>query len=365
LTTPLLPGSTTLATGQIQTVLGPIEPETAGFTLTHEHLLCSLVPYAQAPGTATEAEWVDKPITAERLGWIQRRKYFNREVLKLHDEEVALAEALTLAHAGGGTVVDVTSRGIGRDALGLARISRASGLNIVMGASYYVPPAHPAGTAAKSDEQLYEETLADVTTGVGDTGVKAGVIGEIGIIAPIDDLQTRILQAAVAVSSVTGCPISIHPPLDDAGALDIMRILLDAGADPTNIIMGHLGMAMVDPSALGELAATGCYLQYDHFGSFEDSTFQYQGREALAQNDDERIATLGYLIELGAGDRLLAAQDVCIQVHLRAYGGKGYDHLITNIVPRMRRRGFPQTAIDKIFVSNPARALAFKAPKTI
>jgi phosphotriesterase-related protein len=49
-------------------------------------------------------------------------------------------------------------------------------------------------------------------------------------------------------------------------------------------------------------------------------------------------------------------------VHLRAYGGKGYDHLITNIVPRMRQRGFSQDAIDKIFVGNPARALAFKAP---
>jgi phosphotriesterase-related protein len=357
-----------LPTGQIQTVLGPIEPDAAGFTLTHEHLLCSLVPYAQPPGTATEAEWVNKPITADRLGWIQRRKYVNREVLKLHDEEVALSEARMLAQAGGGTVVDVTSRGIGRDPLGLSRISRASGLNIVMGASYYVPPAHPSGTAEKSDEELYAETLADVTTGVGDTGVRAGVIGEIGIIAPIDDLQTRILQAAVAVSLVTGCPISIHPPLDDAGALDIMRVLLDAGADPTNIIMGHLGMAMVDRGVLAELAATGCYLQYDHFGSFEDSTFQYsiegrgRGREALAQNDDERIATLGYLIELGAGDRLLAAQDVCIQVHLRAYGGKGYDHLITNIVPRMRQRGFSQDAIDKIFVGNPARALAFKAP---
>jgi phosphotriesterase-related protein len=321
------------------------------------------LPYAQPPGTATEAEWVDRPITADRLGWIQRRKYINREVLKLHDEGLALAEARTLAHAGGRTVVDVTSRGIGRDPLGLARISRASGLNIVMGASYYVPPAHPAGTAEKSDEELYEETLADVTRGVADTGVKAGVIGEIGIIAPIDDVQTRILQAAVAVSLATGCPMSIHPPLDDTGALDIMRVLLDAGADPTNIIMGHLGMAIVDRGALAELAATGCYLQYDHFGSFEDSTFQYQGKEALAQNDDERIATLGYLIELGAGDRLLAAQDVCIQVHLRSYGGKGYDHLITNIVPRMKQRGWSESAIDKIFVGNPARALAFKTPR--
>jgi phosphotriesterase-related protein len=352
----------------VQTVLGPIEPGAVGFTLTHEHLLCSLEPYAQPPGTATEAEWVDTPVTLDRLGWLQRRKYVNRTVLKLTDEQEALGEARTLARAGGGTVVDVTSRGIGRDPLGLARISRASALNIVMGASYYVPPAHPPGTADKSDEQFFDETFADVTRGVGETGVKAGVIGEIGIIAPIDELQSRILRAAVAVSLATGCPISIHPPLDDTGALDVMRILTDAGADPTNVIMGHLGMAIVDRGALRELVATGCYLQYDHFGGFEDSTFQYaefkgRGKEPLAQNDDDRIATLGYLIELGTGDRLLAAQDVCLQGHLAAYGGKGYDHLITSIVPRMKRRGFSQDAIDKIFVSNPARALTFQEPE--
>ncbi len=344
-------------------MLGPIEPEAVGFTLTHEHLLCSLEPYAQSPGTGTEADWVDRAVTIDRLGWIQRRKYVNRTVLKLTDEQVALGEARTLARAGGGTVVDVTSRGIGRDPLGLARISRASGLNIVMGASYYVPPAHPTGTADKSDEQLFDETFLDVTRGVGDTGVRAGVTGEIGIIAPIDELQTRILRAAVSVSLATGCPISIHPPLDDTGALDVMRVLIGAGADPTNIIMGHLGMAIADRGALRELVATGCYLQYDHFGGFEDSTFQYQGKEALAQNDDDRIATLGYLIELGAGTRLLAAQDVCLQSHLAAHGGKGYDHLITSIVPRMRRRGFSKQDIFNIFEGNPTTALVFKEPQ--
>ena len=344
-------------------MLGAVDPGSLGITLTHEHLLCTLEPYAAEPETATEAEWVDKPITFDRLGWIQRRKYVNREVLRLTDEQVALKGARELVLAGGGTIVDVTSRGIGRDPLALARIARGTGLNIVMGASYYVPPAHPPGTSDKSDEELYAETVADVLTGVGDTGVRAGVIGEIGIIAPIDDLQTRILQSGVAASLATGCPISIHPPLNDTGALDVMRILVDAGADPANVIVGHLGMAMVDRGALAELASTGCYLQYDHFGGFEDSTFQYQGNELLAHNDDDRVATLAHLIELGYGERILVAHDVCVQVHLSQYGGKGYGHLLTSIIPRMKQRGFSDGAIANIFVDNPARALAFKAPR--
>ena len=298
-----------------------------------------------------------------RLGWMHRLKYVNREVLRLHDERLALKEVQNFALAGGGTIVDVTSRGIGRDPLGLARLARATGLNVVMGASYYVPLAHPPGTENKSDEDLYAETVSDVINGVDDTGVRSGVIGEVGIVAPIDDLQMRILRSAAAASIDTGCPLSIHPPLDDTGALEVMRILLDEGADAGNIVMGHLGMAVVDRGALAELVSTGCYLQYDHFGGFEDSTFQYSGKgEALAQNDEDRIGTFEYLAGLGAEDRLLASHDVCIQTHLRTYGGKGYDHMVNSIVPRMRRRGMSQELIDKIFVANPARALAFKEP---
>lgn len=299
----------------------------------------------------------------ERLGWMHRLKYVNREVLRLHDERLALEEAQNFALVGGGTIVDVTSRGIGRDPLGLARLARATGLNVVMGASYYVPLAHPPGTENKSDEDLYSETVSDVLNGVDGTGIRSGVIGEVGIVAPIDDLQMRILRSAAAASIDTGCPLTIHPPLDDTGALEVMRILLDGGADAGNIVMGHLGMAVVDRGALAELASTGCYLQYDHFGGFEDSTFQYSGKgEALAQNDEDRIGTLEYLAALGAEDRLLASHDVCIQTHLRTYGGKGYDHMVSSIVPRMTRRGMSQELIDKIFVANPARALTFKLP---
>ena len=350
-------------TGKIQTVLGPIQPDSAGFTLTHEHLLCSLVPYAAEPESATDVQWVDAPVTMERLGWIHRLKYVNREVLRLHDEQVVLREARNFALVGGGTIVDVTSRGIGRDPLGLARLARATGLNVVMGSSYYVPRSHPPGTVDKSDEDLYAETVSDVLNGVDGSGVRSGVIGEVGIVAPIDDLQMRILRSAAAASIDTGCPLTIHPPLDDTGALEIMRILLDEGVDAGNIVMGHLGMAVVDRVALAELATTGCYLQYDHFGGFEDSTFEYSGKgQALAQNDEDRIGTFEYLATLGAEDRLLASHDVCIQIHLRAHGGRGYDHMVTSIAPRMRRRGMSQELIDKIFVSNPASALAFKRP---
>ena len=306
---------------------------------------------------------MDTPITIDRLGWIHRRKYVNREVLRLHDERLAAAEAREFALAGGGTIVDVTSRGIGRDPLALARVSRATGLNVVMGASYYVPKAHPPGTAAKTEDELFAETVSDVLCGVGDTGVRAGVIGEVGTVAPIEGAQLRILRAAAAASIETGCPVTVHPPLNDTGAIEVMRILLDEGMAPSAVIMGHLGMAMADPAALAELASTGCYLQYDHFGGFEDTTFHYSGTgNTLSQNDDDRMASLEALADMGVGDRLLVSHDVCIQVHLASLGGKGYAHMLSSIAPRMRRRGFGDDMVEAILVRNPARALTFREP---
>ena len=119
-------------------------------------------------------------------------------------------------------------------------------------------------------------------------------------------------------------------------------------------------MAMVDQESVKELGSTGCYLQYDHFGSFEDSLMIYKDKPALAQNDNDRLESLRTLVELGYEDRLLVSQDVCIQIQRVKYGGKGYAHLVTNIADRMLASGLDKSVIKKIFIENPARILTFK-----
>jgi phosphotriesterase-related protein len=70
---------------------------------------------------------------------------------------------------------------------------------------------------------------------------------------------------------------------------------------------------------------------------------------------------LRHLIDAGFGDKLLVAHDVCRKTSLAAYGGEGYAHILTNVVPLMQRKGFAQSEIDAILVDNPARVLAFEA----
>ncbi len=57
---------------------------------------------------------------------------------------------------------------------------------------------------------------------------------------------------------------------------------------------------------------------------------------------------------------MMIAQDVCQKWMCTRYGGKGYAHILSNIVPRMRKRGWTEEQIHAVLVDNPARALAFK-----
>jgi len=349
-------------TGKIQTVLGPIEPSKFGIAMTHEHLLIDLMSYFTVPEEASWRYWTDRPITMDFLGKIGKGWYINKANLRQYDVNLAIEDVLKFRHAGGNSLVDTTNVGLGRDPLALARISRATGLNVVMGASYYVPIAHPPGTDKKTETQIADEIIRDVTVGVGDTGIKAGVIGEIGCMYPLDATLKRILRGSAHASIETGCPITIHPGFYDPSSHEILDVLMEAGADPKNVIMGHIGPALLDRGLLKELAARGCYIQHDLFG-FEKSDIEYLGKAGTGISDVQRLERLEFLIDNGFGDQLLIGQDVCQVWQYTPYGGKGYAHILENIVPRMKKRGFTDAHINAMLVDNPARALAFKPAK--
>ena len=146
-------------TGMVQTVLGSIDPSELGITIMHEHLLVDLECYFEMPEEATQREWVEAPVTMDRLGKIMANWSHNRDNQRLWSIEVAIDEALKYRYSGGISLVDATSLGIGRDPKALARISRATGLNIIMGGSYYVPVAHPTDMDHRTEDQLMEKII--------------------------------------------------------------------------------------------------------------------------------------------------------------------------------------------------------------
>ena len=131
------------ATGKIQTVLGLIDPTQLGITLTHEHLLIDLTAVFQPPTESSAREQYYAALTPESLGKVRHYGEVNHSNYQVLNVDTAIAEASLYKQFGGASIVDATSIGIARDPTGLARIARATGLNVIMGASFYVSPAHP------------------------------------------------------------------------------------------------------------------------------------------------------------------------------------------------------------------------------
>ncbi len=348
-----------MTAGKIQTVLGQIEPSELGITLTHEHLLIDLTPYFAMPEEASERSWVDAPVTMDRLGGLLKRFITNRSNLQLLDVDEAIEEILKYRYAGGGGLVDTSNVGLARDPLALARIARATGLNIIMGASYYVPLSYPPDLHERSEEDIGDEIIRDLTVGVADTGVRAGVIGEVGNFWPTNETSLKVLRASARASVETGAAILIHPGFHPDSPPHILNTLVEAGTDPKRIIMGHLDVFAVGRDWLRDLAKSGCYMEWDTFGLEDSSVAGGNLDHTQPASDAQRIQMLEFMLAEGFGDQVVIGHDVCTKFHRRKYGGKGYAHILENIVPRMRARGFSEADINRILVDNPARALAF------
>ena len=259
--------------------------------------------------------------------------------------------------AGGGTIVDVTNIGIGRDPKALVRISQATGLNVIMGAGYYVAATHPPEMSLKTEEEITEEIVRDITLGAGDSGIRAGIIGEIGGSWPLQDNEKKVMRAAAHAQQRTGASVSIHLGRSEKAALEICEVLADAGANLSRVIMSHIDVRIREHSMLRKVAEKGCCLEYDLWGW--EGNYPWWIYDFDLPNDMQRIYDLLYLIDEGYLNQILVSHDICKKNQLVRYGGWGYAHISNYVVPTMLKRGMTREQINAIMVENPKRLLCF------
>ena len=342
--------------GLVQTVLGPVHPSELGATTTHEHLYADFSFMYRPAQDSPSPELADTPITLENLGWIRRNYYSNRSNLQLLDVDTTIVEVRKFREVGGGAIVDATTTGIGRNPNALARISRESGVHIIMGAGFYVAAAHPEDMNERSVDNLAREIIGDIVEGVEGSGIRAGIIGEVGCTWPLAPNERKSLSAAAIAQGETGAAILIHPGRHPDAPLEILKLLANGGADISRVIMGHLDRTVFEFDALQSIAASGCFLEWDLFGN-EGS--YYPLAEIDLPSDAQRLDCIKRISDAGYRDRIVIGQDIFTKHRLAKYGGHGYGHIVENIVPKMRRKGFSEDVIRAITVGNPARILAF------
>ena len=186
---------------------------------------------------------------------------------------------------------------------------------------------------------------------------RAGIIGEIGSSWPWTDSEKKVLEAAVAAQRETGAPLLIHPGRDEKAPIELLAAVDRWGGDLRRTVMAHIDRTIYDLGALNEVAATGAYLNFDMFG--HDASYYPLAPHTYMPADHERIAHIEHLVSNGRSSQVLLAHDVCSKHRLKRYGGHGYDHIPTRIIPRLRARGMDEEDVQMVVVDNPTRMLTF------
>ncbi len=319
----MTPGSGGRRATMIQTVTGRVPADELGFTLPHEHTAITL--------------------------WGIRNRWDYWELTA--DEPIVATELEAFRALGGSCLVDLTLPGVGRDPVWLRRLAERTGLWIVMGAGWYREAYYPpeALIDRRSIESLADELVREFHEGVGQTGIRPGILGEIGTDKPwVSAQEERVFRAVARASRATGMAVTTHAVMSDVG-LAQLRILEDAGADPGRVVIGHADSWPSLEHYL-RIIERGASIEFDFLGmSF---TVMEQYGEARV------IRLLLELLERDHADRVLLSQDVCHNSQLKPYGGNGYVYLQETFLPRLRGAGVPEETIRRLTVDNPRRILA-------
>lgn len=274
---------------------------------------------------------------------------------ELVDEDVSRMEVVLLGSAAIDAMIDATPIGLGRNPVGLARISAATGMHIVAttGCHRRAHYAQETWVVELTVGQLAQRMTADVVTGMpirddsrtvapanhDGAPVRAGVL-KVGIdYWSIDDLGHRVIEAIGIAHGDTGAPVMVHLEHGSA-AFEVLEALAAVGVEPNAVALAHVDRNP-DPVLHADLADLGAYLGYD-------------GPARHREHPDSTVLTcMAEAIERGAGDRVLIGGDVARASRYVAAGGMpGLEYLPRRFIPRMRDV-LGSAAVECILVDNP------------
>ena len=313
----------------VRTVLGDIEPSELGVTYSHEHLVID-------GGRAVLLEPDFDLSDVDRMA-----------------TEVAAAAALGLR-----SVVDAMPCDAGRNVEKLAELSRRTGVRIVAPTGLhhdrFYGPSH--WSRHVSVEELAGLFVADIAVGIDAldyggpvirrTEYCAGVIKVAGSTGGPSTRDRAVFEAAAAAHRSTGAPFLTHCEGGN-GALEQVRLLVDHGVDARYVVLSHVDK-IVDREYHRELLSTGAFAEYD--GSFR-----------WGDRPNGTLQLLQWMAEDDLLDQVTLGMDAARQGYYAVYGGPpGLGWLLDGFSAAMDQVGLHAAARRRLFVTNPARAFAFR-----
>jgi phosphotriesterase-related protein len=299
----------------INTVTGPIPADQMGMTLPHEHV------------------FIDHMLD----NWMGSNL--------LNDPVVAERELVVARDAGVVTLVDQTGRGVHRDPAALRALSEKTGVQIVTGTGWFKERFYDLDFAKTNADALAAVMVRDITDGIDDTGVRAGLIGEINVhnrwVTPGEE---RMHRAAARAQRETGLALAITGT-HTSTAMEQLDILAEERADMNRVIVDHVN-GIADHDLHAAIAGRGPFTCFN--------TFPLSSADLL--NRDVRLVKA--MIDAGLIGHILVSTGVSVKKHMSAYGGGGYAFAISELWQHVEAAGVSKQAWEQITQDNPRRALA-------
>lgn len=310
----------------IQSATGPIDTDSLGFTLMHEHVNVDWPPMLQ-----------------------QYPELFDREA----DMERAVTRLTAARDAGISTMVDLTPIDLGRDATFIAEAARRSGMQIIVATGLYY--GIPYYFLMRPDSAMTELFVRDITEGISTTGVRAGVI-KCATEPEMTPVNERVLRASARASRETGVPICTHTYPANRTGLDQQRVFKEEGVDLGRTVIGHSDDSD-NIDYLDELIQNGSYCGMDRIGIQRPRT------------SPQRADMVAALCERGYANRITLSHDASCNFHWAPQELIDqnaplwqFTHIPKDIVPMLRERGVSDPDIHAMTVDNPRRIFEQNQP---
>lgn len=252
----------------VNTVMGPVAADKLGFTLGHEHVLIS------AGGVKEQFPFL-----------FDYKQTLKRVVGELKE-----------ARSGGvDTIVELTTVDLGRDVAFYAQAAKASGMNIIVTTGLWLNM--PLIFRERDPDFFASMYIHEIKNGIGDTGIKPGVIKASSDVEGVTPEAEAALRGAARAHLATGIPISTHQWAEGEVGGRQVEILLEEGVDPSRICIGH-SADTTDIDYLVGLLDKGVYLSMDRYPG-RDERLDWRARNA----------TVRALVDRGFAQKLMLGHD--------------------------------------------------------
>ena len=317
----------------VWTALGRVDTADLGLVLPHEHLFINMMRERRGDGLVNDPALVTAEVE-------QFRRLGGRTIVDLTSAELT---AGSTPDAKPGT--PSTSRDPA-NVRAVREVARTTGVHVVLGTGHYRDPYLDRGWFDRNTvDAIAEGIVRDLTDGFAGTGVRAGIIGEIGADQwYVSAVEERSFRAAARASCRTGAAVYTHAARWPVG-LAQLDLLLAEGADPARIAVGHCDTVALD-GYHEDVAGRGAYVGIDTINT------------ANAYEVDRRVALVMRLVRGGHLDRILLSQDVCLVSQLRSHGGGGYTFVQRDFRERLLAAGLTAEEFGHLTEVNPARLVA-------